>query len=475
MSTELTSEQDEYLGRLQAAVGDRYQVLRRIGRGGMGFVFLSRETALDRLVAIKVAIVSPQDTPTTLERFRREARLAASLEHPGIVRIYAVGERDELSWFTMEYVEGPTLESLVRETGPLAPERAHQMLLELCDALSYAHSRGIVHRDVKPANVLINTDGRFLLMDFGIAKQENDGGLTTTGKIIGTPAYMSPEQLQGEGVNAASDQYALGAVAYFACTGGEPFRAGDIYSLIRAHLLETPRSLLTIDSRIDPRLDDVVQRMLAKQASDRFPTLLAATEALMGTASVRPEPRAASRTRRRLFISLAVTSALGTAAFLVLRPRAGDLPPVDSTTRLSSTPSTSVADSLARRDSAGAKVRAPAGAGGTTAQSMAPKKVVVQSAVESARALDTVPPSGAVDSPRATRAMIRVGSKISGAVLMINGAGAFVLGEPAFYDVTPGTIRLSIGAESCAPWDTTVVLAAGDSLFLGNRNPRCRL
>lgn len=472
---------DQLLQLLQDAVADRYVVLRILGKGGMGSVFLARELALDRLVAVKVAVLAPGESPDVLDRFRREARLAASLEHPHVVRVYAVGDGPDLVWFAMEYVEGPTLERFVREHGPLSSARTLQMLREVSDALAYAHERNIIHRDIKPANLLLTLDGRYLLSDFGIAKQSSEEGLTTTGRIIGTPAYMSPEQFRGQELTAASDQYALGCVAYFARTGREPFQEANVAGLIRAHLLDAPPSLSSIVPDVPPALERVVHRLLSKQAEERFPLTASISAALQDESPFVP-PRSAStlarfsaairqhRTRSVSAITLLCAAAFGLWRQSSVHNSTAEAS-VQTTAAISNVDTVRAAPNASPRRTSASKIK------DSPSESAVPSAAgssidAAPSAPPAAPAPDSKPVP--IDAPPSAASGVRIGSRISGAVLFVNDAPAGVLGEPMRFTVPAGTVTLAVKAEGCRSWDTTVVIPPGELVPIGYRNPRCR-
>ena len=221
----------------------RYELLEELGRGGMGVVWRARDTVLRREVAIKE--VSP---PRGLDRTRaehvyartmREARSAAQLDHPGIVTVHDVVREDGRPWIVMRLVRAPALDAVIRREGPLAPDRVARIGLDLLSALRAAHAEGVVHRDVKPANVLL-TGERAVLTDFGVATIAGDDTLTQTGAIVGSPAYLSPEQARREDATAVSDLWSLGATLYAAVEGRRPYERPDIYALMGALLREDP-------------------------------------------------------------------------------------------------------------------------------------------------------------------------------------------------------------------------------------------
>ena len=232
----MTHPSEDFL-ELQAALAGEYSLQRELGRGGMGIVYLARDVQLDRDVAVKVLPPRLANIPALRERFLREARTAAGLSHPNIVPIHRVGEAGRFVFFVMSYVEGETLGERLRTRGPLPPAEAMRVLREVAWALAYAHGRGIVHRDVKPDNILLEgATGRALVTDFGIAHGGASADTATDpGKIMGTVNFMSPEQAAGGPVDGRSDIYALGVVGYLAVSGRLPFEAGNLPALLDHH------------------------------------------------------------------------------------------------------------------------------------------------------------------------------------------------------------------------------------------------
>src|SRR5215468_5537141 len=218
---------------LQDALAGEYSLERELGRGGMGIVYLAREVQLDRLVAIKVLPEAFAARADVRERFLREARMPASLSHPHIVPIYRVGESKGFVFFVMAYVNGETLGDRLRSRGPLPAAAAARLMREVAWALSYAHGRGIVHRDIKPDNILIETEtGRALVSDFGIARGAEETAISDPGRVMGTAQFMSPEQAAGEALDGRSDLYSLGVVSYLALSGKLPFDAPSVPALM---------------------------------------------------------------------------------------------------------------------------------------------------------------------------------------------------------------------------------------------------
>lgn len=264
---------------IQATLGE-FEILGELGRGGMATVYLAHETALDRKVAIKVVAPGLVANKGAMERFKREARTSASLSHPHIIPIHAVRETDDLLYFVMKFVEGRALDDIIRTGGAMPIRMVQAILFEVGQALAYAHRRGVVHRDVKPANIMLDGEGFSVVTDFGIAKPLDADALTASGAMIGTPYYMSPEQCAGKPVTGASDQYSLGVVAYQMITGHRPFSGDTIMEIMKGHFFEVPAPILTARHDCPVELADVVERMLAKEASDRFPSMDEALQAM---------------------------------------------------------------------------------------------------------------------------------------------------------------------------------------------------
>ena len=275
---------------LERAVAGRYALERELGRGGMGVVLLARDLSLDRPVALKLLPTLLAAQPLLRERFLREARTAAGLAHPNIVPIHAVEAHDDLAFIAMGFVDGETLAERVRRRGPLPPREVARILREVAWALAYAHGRGIVHRDIKPDNILIERgSGRALVTDFGIARPVEGSAathrLTLEGQLLGTAAFMSPEQAAGEPVDGRSDLYSLGGVGFYALTGRAPFEARTIEALLVARFTRAAPTVTSARPDVPAPLAAVIDRCLARQPYDRYATAEEVAEAL--TESVR--------------------------------------------------------------------------------------------------------------------------------------------------------------------------------------------
>ena len=266
---------------LQAAVAGRYSLVRELGRGGMGIVFLARDVALDRLVAIKLLPAALAERDDLRERFLREARTAARLSHPHIVPIHAVEEHGPLVFFVMAFVDGETLGERIRRAGPLGAAEATRLLREVAWALGHAHAHGVVHRDVKPDNILIErATGRAMVTDFGIARLDAAPHVSDPGLAQGTPRFMSPEQAAGEPVDGRSDLYSLGVSGYLALAGRAPFEGDGPAALLVAHASTPAPPVGLARPGLPPKLAAAIDRCLAKRREDRFATAEAFAEAL---------------------------------------------------------------------------------------------------------------------------------------------------------------------------------------------------
>ena len=285
----MTHPSAEFLD-LQAALAGEYSLQRELGRGGMGVVYLARDVQLDRDVAIKVLPTHLAHTPEARERFLREARMAAGLSHPHIVPIHRVSEAGGFVFFVMSYVEGETLGERIRTRGPLPPAEATRVMREVSWALAYAHRRGIIHRDVKPDNILIEAGtGRALVTDFGIAHGGKDPGpWTEPGKIAGTAHFMSPEQAAGEPIDGRSDIYSLGVVGYLAVSGRLPFESPNLPALLVRQATEDAVSVTRVAPGLPPALGAAIDRCLARDPESRFSDGEALAEALVPAVETRP-------------------------------------------------------------------------------------------------------------------------------------------------------------------------------------------
>jgi len=337
----------------EALVGE-FDIEGELGRGGMAAVFRARELALNRRVAIKVMAPGLLLGDGMVDRFRQEAITIANLQHANIVGVHSVRTLGELHLFVMQYVPGRSLDRVIRDRGPLSLAATGAVLYHVGSALDYAHRRGVVHRDVKPGNILLDADGDPIVTDFGIAKIAEAPGYTLVGTVLGTPTYMSPEQCMAMDVGPPSDQYALGVVAYQLLAGHAPF-TGEPMAVMRAHTSELPPSLRAVRPDVPEHVDRAIMRMLAKNPQDRFPDLAAAAEACAA------QPLASLGPVRAEMSELAsAAGAEGRLAEIVRRPSAA--PAIEISSSPSRTPVAHANEKPARGVIASIDIGQPSGA-----------------------------------------------------------------------------------------------------------------
>jgi predicted Ser/Thr protein kinase len=260
--------------KLAAELEGEFVIERILGRGGMGTVFLARDLHLHRNVAIKVLPPELTYGPGMVERFKREARTAATLDHSHIVPIYRISSTGKIVWFAMKYIEGETLATVLEREKILPPDRAAAILTRVAEALEFAHQHGVIHRDIKPANVMLDRRGWVTVTDFGIAKALDTSSLTGSGALIGTPFYMSPEQCSGKKtITGATDQYSLGVMAYQMLSGRLPFVGESTVDIIKQQCFDQPPPLAALRPNLPRGLGAIVGRALAKSPEDRFPSV----------------------------------------------------------------------------------------------------------------------------------------------------------------------------------------------------------
>jgi serine/threonine-protein kinase len=338
--------------RPKRVLADRYEIDTVLGQGGMARVFKGDDRVLNRTVAVKV--LSPQfaGDEQFVARFRREAQAAAALNHPNIVSVYDTGSQGDVHYIVMEYVEGRTLRDIIRAEGPLLPERAMEIAESVANALADAHEAGLVHRDIKPGNIMVTREGEVKVMDFGIARTTTGDTLTQTASILGTASYLSPEQAQGESVDARSDIYSVGCVLYEMLTAGAPFTGDSPVAIAYKHVRENPVPPSRSNPDVSPALEAVVMKCMAKNPANRYQSaeelradllrvrqggaplatpILAESTEMLTRAQARPDQTAVmtgippderpgrSRTWLTVLGVLLVLAALGVAAFFLVR------------------------------------------------------------------------------------------------------------------------------------------------------------
>ncbi|MBI4875661.1 MAG: serine/threonine protein kinase [Acidobacteria bacterium] len=322
-------------------IGD-YQVVGILGAGGMGQVYKVRNTISDRIEAIKILLPNLESDPELMDRFLREIKVQASLDHPNIAALHTAQRVGNQLLMIMEYVEGEPLESVLKR-GPIPVEYGVDFVSQVLSALSYAHARGVIHRDIKPANIMLMPDGTVKLMDFGIAKMAADRRLTQTGRTVGSLYYMSPEQINGAAnLDPRSDLYSLGVALYEIVTGRRPFQGDSDYSIMAAHLQATPVPPIQLDPRVPAPLNEIILTAIAKDPAQRFQSAdafraalenvkgqlrgaAAAPQAVPAPAAYAPPPQGSSR--RWLYMvagSLATVAVLVFAAVQIPKWRAAD-------------------------------------------------------------------------------------------------------------------------------------------------------
>ena len=313
--------------RLQRALGQEFTVGPLLGQGGFAAVFRARDNVLNRDVAVKVLDVELAPAPTVAERFMREAQTIARLEHPHIVPIYKVGRQHELFYIIMRCIDGPSLGQFLETQKKLSPGDAARIARQVADALAYAHSREIVHRDVKPDNILLDKSGHVLVTDFGIAKaaqaakeKKNSAALTSEGVVVGTPQYMSPEQAAGDPLDGRSDIYSLGVVLYQMLAGAPPFDGPSAADILAQQLTAAPEPIRHLRPDVPEEMAVVLDRMLAKQRNERFQMASEVSRGLVGALPTAARDRVHIPLRRRLktmfYRSLVGLSVAGCLLFL---------------------------------------------------------------------------------------------------------------------------------------------------------------
>ena len=289
---------DEELSKLRRATGSRYRVIRRLGGGGMADVYYAEQALLGRRVVIKVLHAHLGKDPEIAERFRREAEAAAQLCHPHICPILDYGAVDDVVYTVMPYLEGGSLADKVQKQGSVDPVLVAAAAAQVASGLDYAHRHGIVHRDVKPDNVLFDEDGNAIITDFGIATARFHGRLTASGRAMGTPHYMSPEQAMGKLIDGRSDVYAMGIMLYESLAGFPPFDGADSFSVGYKQVHEKPVPLDQVNKHTPAALSSIVMRCLEKTPTERYPRAFDLADALIAFLASNPAAREQHRMAR---------------------------------------------------------------------------------------------------------------------------------------------------------------------------------
>ena len=464
-STVMVEAQDgeALLRTVRHVFAGEYEIGEELGRGGMAVVFRATELALQRVVALKILPPELGVTVKAAERFKREARLVAELDHPNITPVYSAGQVGGLLHISMKYVEGRTLDRIIEAQGALPVPVVLAVLRAAARALTYAHERDIVHRDVKGGNILVDRDGRVMVSDFGVALRASDVTLTAAGSIIGTPAFMSPEQCAGKRALPQSDQYALGVVAFQMLAGSVPFWAETLAGLMQHHFFTAPPDLLRVRPDLPPSLVECVNRTLAKDSGQRFERtrdLLTALGAVPFTETERHESE-------RMLRDLARGTVLD-------RVRTQEIPALPELPTMLITPPSirNRRRTLMRLGTAAAAAALIAtaaiwarGAADRSAPGNGADTVPASVAPPPAPAPSTAQATGPPPAPRST-GKVRVLTNPPGAAILVDGRQ---VGEGVLFDyrVTAGPRRIGVRAPGYRPFDTTLVVTAGTTVTLG--------
>lgn len=508
---------DGLLELVRTDLAKEYEIQEEIGRGGMAVVYRAKEIELGRTVAIKVLPPEMALTASMAERFKREARMAASLDHPNIIPIYRVGTGGRLFYIAMKFVEGRTLDAIIAQQRALPVPVILQVMRGAAHAIAYAHERGIIHRDIKGANIMIQSDGRPVVSDFGIARVLSEKSLTVAGSVIGTPFFMSPEQCAGTAVGPQSDQYSLGIVGFEMLTGSVPFNAETLPEILQHHWFTEVPDVTAVRRDVPKELIAIIERCLAKAPADRFHTTFELARALdlvpvselerhagdamlkqlasgksvakmrtntlpplaatMATriSGARSGPTAAMRRNRRRVVLGAGTGMVAAAAGLGIWFTGASRTAADGL----GVPAASVVNpvaSLSTKDSAAAPVPAVA-----STKTPVPAAVPARDAAEESKRAETkrlerarrdsiarVRTAEAAAAEPAGTGKIRLRTDPSDAQILIDGksVGRGVLVD---HEVAAGSHRLRITASGYLPFDTTITVQAGETTPLGRR------
>jgi serine/threonine-protein kinase len=467
---------DDLLQRLRMVLAGEYEVEHELARGGMAVVFKATEIGLRRVVALKVLPPELGLTARAAERFKREARMVAEIDHPNIIPVYRVGQIGGILFFVMKFVEGKSLDAILQEQGALPVPATLFVLRAAARALAYAHACGIVHRDVKGANILLDSDGRVMVSDFGVALRSSDVTLTADGTVIGTPPFMSPEQCAGRRAGPQSDQYSLGIVAFQMLAGAVPFHADTLAGVMHHHFFTPVPDLALVRDDVPAQLLDVVRRALSKDPDRRFKATRDMLTAIEATPFSERDRQKSERTLQHLVQGRAVkkiaTRGLPPLADMpTLAMGAVVAPPAPPPGRRPLSPTVRVAGLtaagvlalgavwlLGRPSGAPAPaVGAPFDSGSGRSASVPPSRPVVRRAAPP-------PPSG----------RLRLLTTPPNAEILIDGRP---VGIGSVFDdvpISPGARHLEVRARGYETFDTTVVIEAGVTLSLKRVTLRSR-
>src|SRR5215469_15746080 len=310
-------------------LAERYEILQLLGQGGMGAVYKARDTELDRMVALKLIRPELAKNPEMLRRFKQELILARQVTHKNVIRIFDLGQSEGIKFITMDFVEGQDLRHLLLEKGKFPPDEAARLMLQICRALEAAHGEGVIHRDLKPHNIMLDAGGRAYVMDFGIARSAHLPGMTQTGALIGTPEYMSPEQARGEKLTERSDLFSLGVIFYELLTGTSPYPAGDApLATLWKRLQEKAKPPMEVDPGVPKALNDIVMKALEMEPENRWASAREMAEQLeiwlgpsAGTSVIFVPAKPAVGYWKWASAGLAVLLVAGGVAFRLMNPK----------------------------------------------------------------------------------------------------------------------------------------------------------
>ena len=457
---------DELLSRIQRIFSGEYTIEGEVGRGGMAVVYKATENDLGRVVALKVLPPEIGITPKAVERFKREARLVADIEHPNIIPVYRAGQLGGILHIVMKYVDGVTLEALLERHGPLPVPVALSVLGAAMRALSHAHERDIVHRDVKSANIMIDRGGSVLVSDFGVALRASDVTLTQAGMIIGTPAFMSPEQCAGQRALPQSDQYSLGILAFQMLAGAVPFSADTLAGLMQHHFFTLHPDLHRVRDDVPPALVELINRALSKSPTDRFST----TREMMATLGAIP----LGEEERRASADILKAAVRGEPFHRIITRELPALPEAPTLIGVALPASIRGRERVLRWALGGAGALAAVLAGVmlwpldvARPISAAPEQELVAPAPATATAAATVPrqPTAPPPAPAPPPGALRLLTHPASATIEVDGVRA---GVGSLYDhpVPSGNRRISVRAAGYQSFDSTVVLRPGETINL---------
>ncbi len=439
------------LQRVRMVLGGDFEVTEELARGGMGVVFRAREVELGRPVAIKVLAAELGITPRAAERFKREARMVAEVEHPNIVPVYRVGQIADILFIAMKFIEGRSLGRILEAHGALSVPVVLHVLRSVLRPLAYAHDRGIVHRDVKGDNILVDSDGGVLVSDFGVALRSDDVALTVDGTVIGTPAFMSPEQCGGKRAGPQSDQYSVGIVAFQMLAGRVPFDSETLAGFLHHHLFTPHPDLRAVRDDIPAELLGTINQALAKDPEARF----ASTRDMLVAIEAVPFSEADRRKSEDVLRTLASGAEVAKVATRDIRSfshaRTAALIPARTPRRTIGLAAAAVVVV------AGAAIVAfPRRGAAPPAAAADTARPVVSAPDSSAAALTTRPPP----APRVGTGTLRILTTPPDAVILIDGQRAGV-GAVIDRSIPVGRRRIEARAPGYASYDTTVDVTAG--------------